>query len=171
MKDVQKVLLHLFHFAEWCIIAAAAAFVLLMLLGIYPYAVRTGSMEPTIPAGSICFVNQRTAFADVQKDDIIVFRMDEIIVTHRAVKIHPDGITTRGDANTIEDAAKTTSANYIGKTIFWIPGIGKLFLFMQTKKGKIMGIAMIFLFTSMIFYENRVSKRLSGMEENADHNA
>ena len=171
MKAIQRILLLFFHLAEWCLIAAAGVLVILMLFGIHPYAVKTGSMEPTITIGSVCFVNQRTTFEEIHEGDIIVFSVNEMIVTHRAVCVNQEGITTKGDANNIEDAIKITRESYIGKTIFWLPYLGRFFLLLQTKEGKIIGIAVIFLFAAIIIYENRMSKELSRMEENAGHSA
>ncbi len=69
---------------------------------------KTGSMSPTIPAGSLALVREIPA-AGVQVGDIVtVDRSGLLPITHRVVAITPgdDGaasITLRGDANTVND--------------------------------------------------------------------
>ncbi len=159
MRHVQKMLLFLFHAAEWCVIASAMTLIVLMLFGIHSYAVRTGSMQPTILAGSICFVNQRVPFEEIREGDIIAFKAGEILVTHRAVRIEPDGITTKGDANNTEDAMKISGEQYIGKTIFWIPYLGELLLSARTQKGRSTLAGGLVIFILVGFLENKISNQ------------
>ncbi len=168
MKKVLKGMLFIFHAAEWLVITAAVFIVILMLLGIHPYAVKTGSMEPAIRMGSLCFVNQRTAFEDIREGDIIAFRSGELLVTHRAVSIGGNGITTKGDANNTEDALEITKEQYIGKTLFWLPEIGKVLLFCQTKRGKAVGAAIVLFLVIVALCENRMTKKRSETENESD---
>ena len=96
----------------------------LYLYGIRPYVVRTGSMEPAIKTGSVCFVNHKIPFEEIQQGDVIAFFMGETIVTHRAVQVSENQIMTKGDANEIADASPVTKENYSGKTVLAIPEIG-----------------------------------------------
>ncbi len=127
------------------LIAAGLLLCILYLCGIRPYVVQTGSMSPAMPVGSVCFVNQNASYADVQTGEIIAFRLGgSAMVTHRAVKINPAGITTKGDANRVEDAALVTEANFVGKTILCIPEIGNFVRYLRTKNGT------VFFISSMI---------------------
>lgn len=95
-------------------------------------------MEPTISVGSICFVNHRFNYTDVEVDDVIAFNIgDSTLVTHRAVTIAADGITTKGDANKTEDLAKVTEDTFAGKIVFHIPKLGICFFYLKTFWGKV----------------------------------
>lgn len=166
MKNILKALRLLFRFSEWCLIASAVLIVILIIFGIHPYAVKTGSMEPEIPTGSICFIDRRASFENVKEDDIISFKSGDMLVTHRAVRIDEYGITTKGDANNTEDMTKVTNDNYFGKTVFWVPWFGKILLFLQTKRGKVICIDVIVLLLASFFFENRLARIKS--EENND---
>lgn len=91
-----------------CIVLAVAA----VLFDVRIVLFRTGSMSPTIPAGSAALVHRIHA-ADIAVGDIImVERPGDLPVTHRVVGIEtvghdPDArsITMRGDANPVDDPA------------------------------------------------------------------
>jgi signal peptidase len=75
---------------------------------------KTGSMSPTIPAGSVALVREIPA-SEIQIGDVVtVARPDALPVTHRVTSI-TDGatsdeltITMRGDANAADDPAPYT---------------------------------------------------------------
>ena len=55
------------------IIAIGGLFLVLYFLGIVPYVVLSGSMEPTIKTGSLCFVNKNISIDKIKEKDIIVY--------------------------------------------------------------------------------------------------
>ena len=127
----------------------AAAFILLYCLGFRFYVVTTGSMEPAIPVGSICLVDRNTPFDAIAQGDIISFSIGEnMLVTHWAVRIDAEGITTKGDANNAEDAAKVTQENYAGKTLWSVPKLGYAVTFLKSKPG-IAIVAAVFLLLTL----------------------
>jgi signal peptidase len=99
-----------------------------------PSIVLSGSMEPTLPVGSVVFT-QTVDVADVAVGDIVTVPQhgDEGIVTHRVVAIEPADagrakLTLRGDANQVDDIAPYTVRTadlyrfkipYIGTGILW----------------------------------------------------
>lgn len=99
--------------ALWLAAVGGAACIVLVILA-YAFDItlmlfRTGSMAPTIPAGSVAVV-QRVPAHDVAVGDIVtVDRAGQLPVTHRITSIGdgptPDErvITMRGDANAAED--------------------------------------------------------------------
>ena len=111
------------------------------------FRVVTGSMEPTLPVGSL-LVAQQTDMQSVQVGDIICFRAQESaifgkMVTHRVVEIFTgaDGsllLQTKGDANLVMDGYLVTQTNFVGKVI-WYTGAGsmlsKFFSFFTNKIG------------------------------------
>ena len=111
------------------------------------FRVVTGSMEPTLPVGSLLLTEQ-TEMQSVQVDDIICFRAQESAIfgkmmTHRVVGVHTgaDGallFETKGDANLAQDGYLVTQTNYVGKVI-WHTGAGNvlssIFSFFTNKVG------------------------------------
>ncbi len=74
------------------------------------YYVLSGSMEPTLPTGSIIIVKDITIETKLSLGDIITFKMpynEDILVTHRINEvINENGqlvYRTKGDANPIQD--------------------------------------------------------------------
>lgn len=134
------------------IIIIGVTFLVLYFIGIKPFVVQTGSMEPAVKTGSISFINQNVKYENIKKNDIIAFSMPSgEKVTHRAIEITEEGIQTKGDANEVIDGLITTKENYIGKNIFSIPKLGYVIGKIQTKRGKIiLGTMILMLFLSAI---------------------
>ena len=154
MKVTKKLFLLGYRLISGLLMGAAAVLLILLLLGIRPYVVETGSMEPAIPAGSLSFVDHRARLEEVRAGDIIAFRKGDLLVTHRAVSVDPAGITTRGDANNTEDAsAKVTEENFVGKTVFWVPWAGRVLRRLRTLPGKLAlaGFLLLFLGCGLLY--------------------
>ncbi|MGN0399024.1 MAG: signal peptidase I [Blautia sp.] len=97
--------------------------------GIRPVAVVSGSMEPAIKTGSICWVNFHIEKEALRTGDILAFqRSDGKMVLHRIAGFTEDGIITKGDGNEHEDAGVTTYSQIRGKAIFSLPYIGWFFM-------------------------------------------
>lgn len=104
----------------------------ILLSGIRPMIVMSGSMEPAIKTGSVCFVNTKASFEKVQIDDIITYRLLDSYITHRVVNhVDDDALITKGDANNVEDLGVITKENYYGKVIGHIPYIGYAVFFIR----------------------------------------
>lgn len=92
---------------------------------------RTGSMEPTIPTGSVAVVQEVEASA-VEVGDILTVDRDpgQLPVTHRVSAIEPGSSTEervirmQGDANNREDRAPYTITE-ARKVLFHIPGLAQ----------------------------------------------
>ena len=91
------------------------------------FRVVTGSMEPTISVNSL-LVCDRVSIDEIQVDDIVCFEstnpmMLGEIVTHRVIAIDRVNdvirLTTKGDANTVEDALYVTHNNLIGRVVWY----------------------------------------------------
>jgi signal peptidase len=87
---------------------------------------KTGSMEPTIPTGSLAVVHQIPASQARVGDIVTVDRPGQLPVSHRVTSVTPmaggeTSITLRGDANPTDDVAP-----YVVKTVrlvwVWVPG-------------------------------------------------
>lgn len=128
------------------LIGFGALFLALFAIGIRPYVVLSGSMEPEIGVGSIVFVNQNAKFDELKADDVISFRKADLMVTHRVFKIEDDKIVTKGDANEVEDGGYVTADMLIGKDVFVLPKLGFIVEFIQSTQGKIIsGIVVLAL--------------------------
>ena len=109
--------------------------------GIDQYVVKSGSMEPAIPVGSMVYSVQ-TDPSTLSSGDIIVFRNPESggdPVTHRIIENHiADGeVITKGDANAQNDPSPVTYANILGKLMLHVPMLGYLAAPVAALPGKI----------------------------------
>lgn len=116
--------------------ALAALFILVVFgffAGIRPCAVISGSMEPNLPTWSLCFVDTRISYDDIKTGDIVVYirRSDEKRIIHRVIDIQPEGIVTKGDANSLSDGLSVGRDNLYGKSLFHIPYLGYVNRFTQ----------------------------------------
>lgn len=102
-----------------------------MVGGYSALIVLTGSMEPTIKAGEVIIIHEQDEY---EIGDILTYRENGILVTHRIIDKTQTTYTTRGDANNTNDPAISKKAA-VGKTIFHIPYIGTFILFIQTPIG------------------------------------
>lgn len=140
------------------IIGVGGLILVLYLFGIVPYVVLSGSMEPTIDTGSLCFINKNSKYEDVKEKDIIAFKLsDGTLVTHRAIEITETGIVTKGDNNDGADSNQVKKDNFVGKNLFWIPKVGYAVKAFQSTKGKIIVITSIVLLfaAGFLFGENK----------------
>ena len=88
---------------------------------------KTGSMSPTIPAGSLAIVREIPASEARVGDVVTVDRPGQLPVTHRVVAAEPgaDGqsvVTLRGDANPVDDPAPYTVST-VRLVMASIPGL------------------------------------------------
>ena len=106
------------------------AVLIAQLFGIHRYLVVSGSMEPSLYAGDIVFVNTNIDFEDVEIGDVIIFKHREMNIIHRVIEESTtiDGqqkyLKTKGDANKVDDGFVATEENYCGTVLFHIDKIG-----------------------------------------------
>ncbi|PRB11269.1 signal peptidase I [Microbacterium sp. MYb62] len=119
----------------WLAAAAGAVCILLVVLAVTAQITlimfRTGSMSPTIPAGSVAVV-QRVPASEIEVGDIVtVDREGELPVTHRVTTIAAGTraderiITMRGDANAADDPFPYPVSS-VRTVLFSIPGIAMI---------------------------------------------
>ena len=92
-----------------------------LISGIFKYqliAVASDSMVPTFSRGDAVLIEKLNA-SEIQNGDILVFRRDGLIVTHRVTSVElRDGtyyFTTRGDANADTDSTEASDQQVIGR--------------------------------------------------------
>lgn len=136
-------------------VASILTFGVSLLFGVRPLVVVSGSMEPTIPVGSVVFSTQAAA-GDIQEGSVVtVDRPRNLgLVTHRLVKsveTEPGmyEYTLKGDANSKEDP-EPYKVKTAGKYVWHVVGLGYIAEFLQSKNGTVLavgsGMALIALF-------------------------
>ena len=113
------------------IVILAILLVGVRVVGLKPFVVLSGSMEPDYPTGSLIYVKETDPF-ELETGDVITFMLNEqTVATHRVVGIVPDEedtsvirFRTKGDANDFEDGTLVHYKNVIGKPVFMIPLLG-----------------------------------------------
>ena len=160
MKIIKKII----DVLTTIIICVGGLFLILYIFGIVPYVVLSGSMEPTIETGSVCFINKHTNIESIKEKDVIAFKMnDGTLVTHRAIKINDLGIVTKGDNNREADSNVVNKVNFVGKNLFWIPKVGYVVKAFQTAKGKIIAFSLIILLlvSGFLFGDDKNKEKVS----------
>lgn len=132
-----------------------------VLWGKRPLVVISGSMEPILKVGGILYY-EKINLDDFKKDDILVYQLNEHIVSHRIVNINEYGFETKGDNNNSNDSYIVDKNNVIGRGNNWsIPYIGYYADFIYNHKYLL--IVMIILFYFNIWFNSRKDKK--GYEE------
>ena len=107
--------------------------------------VRSGSMAPSMPVGSL--VLTRPVAADqVEPGDVVsVVRTDGRRITHRVVAAEGSGalrrLTTQGDANAAPDPESVT-AGTVERVVLTAPGLGRLLLLRDSTPVQLLAAAL-----------------------------
>lgn len=128
------------------------------LVGLTPYVVLSGSMEPTYHTGSLIYVKKVDPFT-IEAGTPITFMMDEdTIATHRVVGVVPDEedstvirFRTKGDANDAEDGTLVHYKNVIGTPVFSIPYLGYVSDYITNPPGMYIGFTVLGVIILMLF--------------------
>lgn len=132
------------------------------VFGYKAYAVVTGSMEPTIPEGSMVYVQPCSSFEDYQVNDVVTFTDTQKgqSFTHRIIEIDSRErcFTTKGDANNEADLLPTYFSLAVGKVKMSIPLLGYVAEFFKNTVVKIV-IAVIYIAIAAIEIELFLTER------------
>lgn len=138
--------------ASWLLVIAATAIALgLVAVSVGPkflpyqaLVVRSGSMSPTIPTGSVVFYKKVEA-SHVKVGDVIVFDkpgQQNEKVTHRVFKISngPTGryFTTKGDANGAADDWRVPAVGTGWVARFHVPTLGYILADLQSTTARLL---------------------------------
>ncbi len=118
------------------------------VLGYRLYSVESGSMEPTLPVGSLIAIKSVPA-SSLNPGDIILYQKgNNLPVTHRIDDIAANGdsltFTTKGDANKVVDPNPVEARHVQGRVTVVIPYAAGIMGFFKTPYG-LAGIAAFFL--------------------------
>ena len=132
------------------VIATSVPLAVPTLLGYEIYNVTSGSMEPTLPVGSVIYV-EHVKPETIQSGDIIAYYVDAVVVTHRVVENRfVEGVfVTKGDANEMEDIGNTRYRDFIGVVKYHFPFLGNYLMIYSNPITKI--YLMILAFCGVMF--------------------
>ena len=150
------------------VIAVVALAILLAgvrIVGLTPYVVLSGSMEPTYHTGSLIYDKKVDPFT-LKEGDVITFMVSEdTLVTHRIVGVVPDEdepgtirFRTKGDANDAEDGTLVHYKNVVGTPVFTIPYLGYFSNWITHAPGKYIAITAAVVFLILLFLPDMLKK-------------
>lgn len=127
------------------------------IFGYTLFEVSTGSMSGAIEIGDVILVKICNDNI-ISPNDIIAFKQEEYIVTHRVIKIEQDKIITKGDANNSQDEPISKDA-VIGKVEHIIHNVGIWKKVMKTPEVFISIITTIILFGLAFSYNDKPTQQ------------
>ena len=152
-----KIVKNIVFWLATLLVLVAIVFIALPLLGGLEYrTIISGSMEPEIPVGSLVII-EKVKDEDIKIGDVVTFYLSgETTVTHKVVgyDLSQDALITHGVANDEGTNEYTPFDNVLGRVVFTVPWIGRLFLFVSTTRGKIIAATIIVvLYILSVFFE------------------
>lgn len=152
-----------------------AAFVGPKFVGIEPYIVTSGSMEPLYPVGSMIYVESVNP-EEIAVGDSITFYMEgsQTVATHQVYEVDRQneqfrtlGINNHdSEGNILHDAFPVDYDSLIGKPVFCIPHLGNINRFCTTAPGYyILAVAAI-LIAGVSFVVDRIPEEEKTKKQN-----
>lgn len=140
------------------VVLLAIALVGVRLIGLKPYVVLSGSMEPTYHVGALIYVKS-VDYKELQVGDPITYMISQnTVVTHRIIEVLEDEedpntlrYFTQGDANASPDGTSVHYKNIIGKPVFSIPYLGYVSNYIQNPPGTYVSIAAAAILLLLVF--------------------
>lgn len=131
------------------------------ILGLRIFSIQTDSMYPELLPGDLIVDTAVKDPSELRKRDIITYWTvidgERVLNTHRIEEIY-DGngyliFATKGDNNSAADSLTVHESEIVGKYAFRIPGVGKVFDYLQTSTGFLLVVVipvLIFLLYQLI---------------------
>ncbi len=142
------------------------------LVGLTPYTVLSGSMEPTYHVGSIVYVKKAEPL-ELKAGDAITYKISGgTVVTHRIVEVvnGEDGqapsFKTKGDAADMIDGTPVKADNIIGKVMFSVPYLGYLSDFIHKPHGLFVTVAVCVLALVLCLLQDLLTPPKAASPEN-----
>jgi signal peptidase I len=111
-------------------------------------------MEPTIAVDELIIVKAEDGY---EVGDIVVYQTGRILVVHRIVAVDSETVTTRGDANNVDDGAIELS-QIKGKVIAHIPYVGTIVRLLKTPVATLMLIIAAVLSVALPYRKEKKKK-------------
>lgn len=122
------------------------------------YVITTNSMEPELKKDDVIII-KKCKEEDLKVGDIVTFKKEGEVITHRIVEIDKVGNTeiqyiTKGDNNNIEDDEYITYKDIEGIKVLRIPYLGKI---VNSLKSGIIVILIVLIF--LVLYLNKIEMK------------
>lgn len=121
------------------------------ILGIYMFNIVSESMEPTFYKNDLAVV-RKCQLSELKKGDIITFKQDDRIISHRILQITKEKgdirFITKGDNNEVADKDAVLPNDVYGKVCFIIPKLGIAVHYIQNARGLIN----VFIFMFILYF-------------------
>ena len=167
IKTIEKIIVDL-------IIVVLAIIAILAILGfcqvniqkkqyinIFGYSVlsaETGSMSPKIEKGDIVIIKIGD---EIKENDIITYKKDNVLITHRISKINENTIIAKGDYNNTDDVP-IQKEQVIGKVVFIVNNV-EIWKKVFTDIHVIIPICItIILFVLLVSYKEKTAEKKTG---------
>ena len=157
-KTVKKIWNWISSILVGIVVLLAIALVGVRLIGLKPFVVLSGSMQPVYNVGSLIYVKSVDYKTLQVGDDITYMISDDTVVTHRIIEVlvdeeDPDTIRyfTQGVANDVPDGLSVHYMNIIGKPVFSIPYLGYVSNYIQNPPGMYVAIAAGAILIMLVF--------------------
>jgi signal peptidase len=135
------------RFFIWCaigiVVALGALVTVPRAVGITPFTVLTGSMQPAFDPGDVVLSERRSPL-DVRPGEVVTFHdpsRDGELVTHRVESMRRNdammSFVTKGDANDVAERWSVPVDGTIGRAVLRVPDVGHVLQWAGTKEGKI----------------------------------
>lgn len=116
-----------------------------VVLGWQPVTIISGSMAPTVAPGHVVVV-EPYAGQDLSPGTVVTFRdsTQDRLVTHRVAAVDEDGtITTKGDANAVDDQEPLATDRIVGVGRLVIPAAGLPSLWMHQGRTDLLAVVVV----------------------------
>lgn len=154
--------------------AALVAVVVPWSTGATPYTVLTGSMEPTLPPGTLV-VTRPTSMDEIEVGEVVTFQKEPdhpAVVTHRVIGHGVDmrGRTvlwTQGDANASPDPAPVREVQVRGEVWYIVPYLGHVTGFLEgpVREAGLRGVAGLLLAYAAVMMAGAVRDQIRRLSE------
>lgn len=106
------------------------------VMGMQPYAIISGSMEPAYPTGSLVYADPVEG-SSLQAGDVVAFWEEEEVIIHRVKEVDDQAghLVTKGDANEDVDLRPVPFQNVLGRVVFSVPVVGYFLMALGTTAG------------------------------------
>lgn len=108
------------------------------IMGLHPYAIISGSMEPELPIGAVVYAEPADG-EQLSEGDIAAFWRNDDVIVHRVLSRDDERgeLITKGDANTDPDMHPVPYQNVLGRVVFSFPVAGTLLMALGSTTGKL----------------------------------
>ena len=126
------------------------------IFGYSIFSTATGSMSTTIEKGDIVIV--KIGEEILKEKDIITYKKDNAIITHRIIKIDGDSIIAKGDNNNTEDVP-ITKDDVIGKVVHIVNNVEIWKKVFSDTKVIVPIVVTVILFVILVSYKEKTGEK------------